>query len=545
MNKLLIFLLVAVGVAGVAFWQWEKGTFSKDVLKLEILGPEETQAGDEIEYTVKMKNNGKARLEKSELVFNFPIDSIPSDGKPLADTQTIGDIYPGQEQSFTFKARLFGNQNETREAKAQVSYTPKNLKAEYKSETTLTTLIKSVPLTLDLDLPLKINPGEKIDFSLNYFSNLDYAMENLRVKVEYPEDFTFVSSNPKSKDQTQWDLKPLSQANGGRVEISGILDGKEGESKNFKAQIGMVRDDEFLVLKEAFQTVELSGASLYVSQTVNGSQNYSANPGEMLHYEIYFKNLGQKPIQKKFLVVKLESNFFDLTSITSQQGTSGQGDSSILFDWKNIPDLKFLDADEEGKVEFWVKTKEVVSGGAAGGNSILKDIVNLSDSEKTFEVKMNSLTELWQKILYQDEVFGNEGPVPPKVGEKTTFTVWWQVNNKLNTLKNAKVKMILPTNVKPTGQFFPESSKFTYDSDSKEVVWNIGNIESNRQTPLALHFQIEFMPTQSQQGKTPNLVGEAELTAEDSFTDDIIKRKAEPVNTLLPDDQNSSGGPVQ
>lgn len=544
MSKLLIFLLIAVAVAGLAFWQWEKGTFSKDVLKLEILGPEEAQAGDEIEYTVKMKNNGKARLENSELVFSFPIDSIPSDGKPLADTQTIGDIYSGQEQSFTFKARLFGNQNETREVKAQVSYTPKNLKAEYKSETTLTTLIKSVPLTLDFDLPLKINPGEKIDFSLNYFSNLDYAMENLRVKVEYPGDFTFVSSNPKSKDQTQWDLKPLAQANGGRVEISGILDGKEGESKNFKAQIGLVKDDEFLVLKEAFQTVELSGASLYVSQTVNGSQNYSANPGEMLHYEIYFKNLGQKPIQKKFLVVKLGSDFFDLNSITSQQGTAGQGDSSILFDWKNVSALKFLDADEEGKVEFWVKTKEAV-GGSGGGNSVLKDTVSLSDSEKTFEVKMNSLTELLQKILYQDEVFGNEGPVPPKVGEKTTFTVWWQVNNKLNTLKNAKVKMVLPVNVKPTGQFFPESSKFTYDSDSKEVVWNIGNIESDRQSSLSLHFQIEFTPIQSQQGKTPNLVAEAELTAEDSFTDDIIQRKAGTVNTLLPDDQNSIGGPVQ
>ncbi len=91
-----------------------------------------------------------------------------------------------------------------------------------------------------------------------------------------------------------------------------------------------------------------------------------------------------------------------------------------------------------------------------------------------------------------------------------------------------------------TGKFFPEEAKFTYDSKSREVIWNIGEIDAYQSVdgvPTTLAFQIELKPDESQKGTTPLLVNEAEFSGEDVFTLEIIREKAGEVNTTLPDDK--------
>ena len=75
-----------------------------------------------------------------------------------------------------------------------MSYKPKNLNASYESTTSLATIIKAVPLTFDFDIPSRVQPNQEFDFSLNYFSRLEYPLSNLEVKVQYPAGFEFISS---------------------------------------------------------------------------------------------------------------------------------------------------------------------------------------------------------------------------------------------------------------------------------------------------------------------------------------------------------------
>ncbi len=537
----IIVLFAGVGIAG--FWYWQKNQYSKDILKLEILGPEAAQAGDEIEYLVRFKNNGKVRLENSELIFEAPEHSIPQGFENLRITKQLEDIYPGQEQIFSFKVRVFGKENETLMARAWLSYQPKNLKASYESKTTFSTQIKFVPLTFEFDLPLKVEKDEKIGFSLNYFSSIDYLLENLRVKIEYPEGFEFISASPQPLDETEWQVPFLSQADGGRIEINGITRGEEGTQKIFRAQLGLVRDGQFWLLKETARALEIIEASLYISQLINNSPDYLANAGDLLHYEIFFRNIGQKATQKKFLFVELEGEFFDLSSLKSERGEYGRGDNTIIWDWKVVPALRFLDTEVEGKVEFWIKVKEAEDISDKIKSPSLRDEITLGGVKKIFEVKINSQIKLWQKVYFEEEFFGNSGPLPPETGGRTTYTVLWQVENSWNDLKNVNVKSILPKQVKATGKIFPEDAKFTFDSKSRQALWNIGEMEAwlgDSDMPLTLAFQIEFTPDSAQQGETPDLVGEAEVLGEDVWTLEILQEEAPSVDTTLPNDDTVS-----
>lgn len=540
MRKILVtLLLILFGTVGVVgFWHYQKNKYSKEILKLEILSQDFVEAGEVVEYLVRYKNNGSVVLEDPELIFEYPENSLPEDDNDLRYAEKIEDIYPGEEGNFTFKTRIFGQEGELALARAWLSYRPRNLKARFESKTTKTSQIKFVPLTFEFDLPSKIESDENLRFSLNYFSNMDYLLENLRVNVEYPDGFNFSSASPPGLDELDWDLPSLFKGGGGRIKIQGTIKGEVGAQKIFRAKIGLIKDGQFLVLKKALATIQIVEPSLYISQTVNGLSNFVSNTSDLLHYEVFFKNIGRAPIQKKFLLVKLEPGLFDLSTLKSDRGESGPGDNSIIFDWRKIAKLKFLEAGEEGKVEFWVRVK---GEGAFEGlkNPVLRNEVKIGDIKKEFEVKVNSRLSVAQKVYFQDDFFENFGSLPPRVGQTTNYTIWWQVANLWNDVKNVKVKSVLPQNVKPTGKIFPEEAKFTFDPESKEAIWNIGDLESwtGVATPLTLAFQIEFTPDNSQRGKIPVLVAETTVVGEDGFTGELLQGTSQPVDASLPDDE--------
>lgn len=536
---LIIILALLVGIAG--FYYYQKNIYSKEILKLEILGPDKTALYQEIEYLIKYKNNGDIRLEEPELIFEYPENSLPIGVKEqrviLGPEQLGGAVYPGQEQQFSFKVRLAGQEGEGKVAKARLSYRPKNLKARYESVTSFTTIISQVPLTFEFDLSSRTEAEREIRFRLNYFSNVDYPLSDLRIKIEYPSDFEFLESRPRALEKTEWNIGLLNKASGGRIEVSGKLGGEIGEQKIFRAQLGLWQEGKFILLKEASRGVEIVRPSLYILQQINGNPQYLASPGDLLHYEIFFKNIGEKPQTNLFLVARLESKALDFQTLKSDQGKFGPGDNSIVFDWQRVPQLQFLDSQEEGKVEFWIELKkEWEFSGSQDKNPIIINKVSLSQIREEFVTKINSKLEISQKGYFQDEVFGNSGPLPPQVGETTTYTIFWQIKNFYNDIKNARVKATLPPEVQLTGKIFPETeaSKFAFDSQSREIVWEIGDLAAGQGilTPAPnIAFQIALTPTENQSGQILTIINAARIQAEDQFTQATLEAIAPGINT--------------
>ena len=54
-KKILLILFIIIVVVIVAFLLYRESMFSKEILKLEILGPDTAKIGDEIQYTVNIK----------------------------------------------------------------------------------------------------------------------------------------------------------------------------------------------------------------------------------------------------------------------------------------------------------------------------------------------------------------------------------------------------------------------------------------------------------------------------------------------------------
>lgn len=542
-TKVLFVLLVVLAAAIYIFLR--KNVYSKEVLKLEILGPSETILGNETEYVVKYKNNGNFRLENPTLLFEPPPFSLKDDKiyrKEILTSEKLGGaIYPGEEKTFSFKMRLIGKEGEVKKAKATLTYQPKNLKAQYESATTFTTVIKTVPLAFEFDLPSKIEADKNFNFRINYSSNVDWLLTDLRAKVDYPPGFEFIESAPKSIDKTEWDISVLNKNQSGSIDISGRLSGNLNEAKIFKSSMGIWKEGEYTLLKEVEQGAEIVKPSVEITQKINGIPKYVARPGDWLHYEVYFKNISDDEQYNLSMINKLEGDLFDFSSIKSENGNFSLGDNSIIFDWRKINKLQYLAPMDEGKVEFWIKLKDDLS---QIKQPVLRNKIMIGPAREDFVTKISSKLDIVQRGFYNDEVFGNTGSFPPKTGETTTFTINWQAKNYYSDVKDVKIVAVLPQQVQFTGTIFPDSEtqRLGYKDDTREITWNVGYMKPGQGsiTPAPnVSFQISLTPTQDLvDGGKIQLIGEARITGEDNWTDMFLESGAPAIDTKSLSDQN-------
>ena len=162
--------------------------------------------------------------------------------------------------------------------------------------------------------------------------------------------------------------------------------------------------------------------------------------------------------------------------------------------------------------------------------------VLFSESRK---IKITSNPQLFAKALYFVGPFQNSGPIPPKAEQETMYTITWTVTNPLNNVSGARVSTVLPPYVKWLGQINPANEQVDYDESTGAVVWNVGSVSAGAGTvspAREVSFQISFLPSVDQIGKTPDLTSEASLTAKDNFTLTPVSDSFTILNTRLTND---------
>ncbi len=432
----------------------------KTRVEIKISGPEKARAGEWITYTVACKNTGNTILENPELAFQHPTASLP-EKDDLIVIEKVGDfLYPREEKIFEFKSRLFGQAGEKREIKAWLNYSKKGKGATFREVRTFFATISEVPIDLVLDMAPKIPIYPKMDsefnFRVKYISSIDSSIPNLKIKMFFPPDFKLRESYPKKEKELEWEIPILAKGEAGEIEFWGNFPAgkKIGEEVNFKGQLFITLQEKEIFLKEVSARSLTFEPEFLISQKINGQENYTAWPGERLHYRISFKNIKDEPQRNQTLTVALDGKLFDLFSIEAPLGEFTPGNNSILWEGEKISALRYLTPGDQGEVEFWVKLKsDYRPESIAETNATIRNRIFLAGFEKEYRYKVNSILKVVQEGYYRDKYgfFQNSGPHPPKVNEATSYTIVWKVENYYNRIEDAKVKATFPLQVKVIG----------------------------------------------------------------------------------------------
>ncbi|MDP2838407.1 MAG: hypothetical protein Q8O53_03990 [Candidatus Moranbacteria bacterium] len=572
--------LLAWGLGGVALlaliigvvMKVQSSLFNEEKIVLDVSGPGDVRSAELVTFTFEYGNNNWLALRDSTVAFEYPETFHPDDQKGLVINKsraelTIGDIPSRAHGKITLAGKFYGSRGDQVTLRATLRYTPSNTTSAYEKVTEYRLSVASSPLFFEITAPQERASDQEVQYDLRYRNNGASAFSNLKVKMEYPEGFVFTDSDPRPTDSnTIWTIGTLAPQQESTIAIRGRLSGVRDEQKTVRGGIGFFQGDgNFIAYGESEQKTRVVASPFSIRQTADGRLDVRTDPGEILRYGIEYRNDGNVGIRDAIVTVEINSPYINLSTLRfdSQGGRGAYNPSSRTIVWKasDVPALARIEPGQEGSLSFSVATySDPEKRGTVVHNPAFQTVAKIDSPDipaivgvtkvvasNRLTVKLNTVALHTLDIRYQDETFPNTGPVPPVVGQETTYTAHLVVGTSTNEINRARVSILLPSGIRYTGKESPMSEKILFNERTNELVWEVETLIPGQQREIV--FQIGVTPAPSSAGQEVPLVSQAVLTGQDSFTEEDVKleasKKSEKVPVITPEASASAGAAAQ
>lgn len=549
-------LLILLGGVFVFLYLRTKGQEAR----IEIQSSDTTESGAIITIPVVYRNDSHTTLTEGEIAITLPADALlreqGQDIKPPPRvTKKIEDLKPGEQGVTEISVRLFGQERQDQLIDATYLYRPQNLGARFSAHATKTIRISHVPLSLSWDVPETLSRGQKVDIKVHYILSSNLSFENMALQMEYPSGFEFISADPKpTTDTNVWSIGTLQPEQEGIITIHGKMSGEEGEVKAFRGGLGSFNPStkEWRPYSESSREIKIAVTPVSIQAFLGEHQREGViNPGQTLEFTYTYHNNTSATLKNVTVKAFFEGSVLDRRTFISRDGGAIDFDTgAAVWGPGNVAKLREILPGEGGELYLSVHLKdpppivnEKDKNFTVGVRSTI-DVASISEelqgtqlhTEDHIEFKVSSKVMFSGKTLYGSSPIPNTGPLPPKVGEKTTYTVLWEVKNFSNDMENAEVTTALPSNVKWENVMVTDGVPITFDSASNQIRWHIGRIPAGTGvlTPtLRGAFQVSVTPAEADRGNAVTLTTESMFSGIDSFTGEAIEQKIKSLNTAL------------
>lgn len=556
----LLFFAVAVGISGFIFMGGANLVSSKNV-NIDVLGPTMVSAGDILELGVTVSNKNNADLEFTNLSIQYPQGSRNPDNTAESLTYTkdsLGVIGAGTEIAHNVRVAILGSTGEIKEVKLSVEYKVKGSNATFYKDKIFEVVIGNSPIVLTVENPQSVISGEPFTTKISVALNTTEVLKNVILKVEYPHGYSAIDSSqePAGEDNV-WFLGDLTPGSKKTISIRGQLTGEDREERTFRFYVGVsdsLNTDNNLkiVIVSMLNTVAIERPSIGLNVSLNGENVpvYIAPVARTVRASIRFTNNLSDKLLNPHLEVTISGSALDKLSVhPGEGGVYNSGNSKVIWDPKNNLGLSELAPGENGQVS--LDFSSLPGMFLPRGNdditlSFLMTGVPVNTVEQgtilakdTRIVKISSQVNFSAKALRSLGPFSNSGPVPPIVGESTTYSIIFSVGNTRGDLIDAKVTAKLGQGVSWLGASSFASEDISYDSLANTVTWNLGTLASDTgfsSAPRELAFQVALAPLLSQIGTAPNLITGVTFSGRDTVTSELITVGGSSLTTRLTND---------
>jgi hypothetical protein len=568
------FFMFAVGIfilailyAGYMFFL-KGNTVSNNNIDIAILGNAFTAGGEELPLQIEITNKNTTDLLLADLLIEYPKNSS---GDLTRDTekirQTLGTVTAGSIRSENVKVVIFGEQGSIRPIKISLEYRIEGSNSIFVKEKLYEVTVSSAPINLSIEGPTEASPGQDVVLKVKTTLNSTTPASNILLRVDYPIGFEFDSATPKPTfGKNVWSLGDLAPGVETEISIVGKMgDVFDGEEKIFHVFTGSQNESDKssigIVFNSMSHSVLISQPFIEAKLFVNNvyQREYAVESKSAIRGQIrWVNNLGTK-VNDLEITAKISGNVVNRKSITAEGGFYESSSDTIFWNKSSLYDLAEVESGDSGTVAFSLNTLPLFSsvGGVIADPSVLVEVSisgkqplegnasqQLTNSESK-TIKVISDMGVASKALYYSGPFVNSGPIPPKVEQETTYTVTWALSNTSNNVSNVKVKSSLPSWVRFVGNISPPSEDITYNSATRELVWNAGTIPRGAgisQEAREASFQIVLKPSLSQLGSVPILVNDMTMTGHDDFANIDLKISKSALSTRLSNDATFPAG---
>ncbi|NTU66461.1 MAG: DUF11 domain-containing protein [Candidatus Moranbacteria bacterium] len=535
--------------------------FKTERVTVSINGTSEAKSGNLITYEIGYSNDNFVDIKNATLRLTYPADIRPESNPDFVTSEmttgtfNIGTIKSHGSGKITFNVRTYNPKGALVYLKTDLAYTPFSIGGQSVASNQLGINIVTSPISIEVAAPQSVSSGDQVDYQIIYKNTSQEESNGIRIRLEYPDGFAFTGSDPKVfEGGNVWYIGTLAPGQSGKIVASGKLEGVQGDNKQVKATVGIVENSRFISYNEEDADTKIASSPFVISQTVNGRSKLSVNAKDSLSFEINYKNTGTIGLRDAIVKEYLDSPVLDY-SLLDLKGKGVYDDSKKTITWKasDFPELANVLPGQGGKIQFSIRVKETIPiAGNNDKNFIISSLAKIDSPDvptsinankviagNRMDMRLNSKLVLDVKAYYNDPNIPNSGPIPPKVGQETTYTVHLIASNISNDVEGAKVEAVLPTGATMTGAIFPQDASLKYNERTNSLVWDMGNIPSGTgvlTVPQEVSFQVRIKPSLDQVRKEAILMERAAFSAKDTFTGENLSVNIYQKTTVLTED---------
>ncbi|MFT5036827.1 MAG: hypothetical protein ACI9VM_000392 [Candidatus Azotimanducaceae bacterium] len=534
----LAFFILALGVSSIFFFTGGN-SISGENISISLNGPFTIGGGESIPLQIGITNQNTIAIESATLIVTYPdgTQSANEEGKELfTERLSLDTIGSGETLNIPLRAIVFGEENDEKNIFAEIEYRVEGSNSTFAKEAEpLRFKISSSPVVISVKAIHKISSGQETDVELTISSNAPNTLTDVLVKAEYPNGFDFTKSEPSPvSGQNVWLIDSLVPEESKVITLTGVVVGKETDEQAMHFSIGIPNERDRLNLASVFSTASteflIEHPFIDVVLELNGdmSGTVPVESGEAVHVDITVSNSLEDTIYDGRVELSLSGNALSDYTVEASSGFYDSTKNTVFWDASSFEALREIVPGGEMNMSISLRPDPDIETTPQLAFDVDVRARRVSEGRASEELigtasgvaKVSSVAVLASETGRNTSVFTDTGPLPPVAEKETTYTMTLFAQNGSNDVGDVEMTASLPVYV----QWLDKTSgagDITFNETSRTVTWNVGDIDAN-QSKIA-GFQVSLLPSTSQIGTTPTLLGEQRLKGMDRFTGSVVR----------------------
>jgi len=545
LTKILVASIIILAILAVTSWA---GFFvytrffeisHDENFSLEIVMEEELISGQTTQIEIQYANPTTVPIASLELDVNLPstfrVYSFSEEPTNLDDLiWEIGSIPGITDNKITIDGVWVAEAPSETPVQVYATYKPGNFNSNFEEIAVVYVTTLESTLTATIDGPEEASAGETLDYTISVENTGEEAFENLQVSIDLPQGFYLEESDPELEagGASQWDIDFIDKQEIVEITFSGTFASNVESFQYFDVAVELVTDNREIEQSAGQAYTDVLQNDISVQLVANGeADETSVDVGGNLRISIGLENSEDTPIEGLTVLLDFQSD--DSVPISWSDSTLDSGTiTSDGIRWS-------LESIEPGEKILINTTFPIDSELGVGDTDNFQVIASTTYDGRTvlsspMDVSINSQADLQTSIRYYEDsgaVLGN-GPLPPKVGETTTYRMIWTIDNSLHNLEDIEVSAELPPHVTWVGSATHDLGSINYNSSDNSVTWTVDSLSSDVSN-IEGSFSISITPDSDDVGSFVKLISGSELSATDSTTTESLSDSTDSLTTDL------------
>ncbi|MBI4435059.1 hypothetical protein HY630_00135 [Candidatus Uhrbacteria bacterium] len=560
-SRLTGFLLKTIGllavlsvIAWAGFFVFTKGLFQEsETLRLTTEGPEEVKSGEEVSYTFRYENIGDVPVASLVMKLTTPstfhaYSMVP---EPEGNLEwTIGSLSAGSDGAITVTGVFLAEVPSSQRLQALFTYKPANFSSDFQDILTQKVDVTDSVVSLSFTGPEKALAGDTSEYVVNVQNTSLDPIYNIRIIPTFPMDFTTARAEPAMADgQVYWVIDTLEPGELAAITIEGTFTSTASGEQKMAVAAGFV-DQDLVYLQNVQELVtDVLGGSISFSVIVNGSnQSQTADLGETLRVSLDYANHSEEATRDMSFAMTLSS---DAGAVPIDWSRANLGEGTRVgneVSWESLPELA---PESSSVIDLSLPIFSVLDPGEADMFTITVVLtlnkVGTITSTRTLEatpiiITLNSDVSVNAQARYYSESGSaiGSGPMPPQVGQTTSYRVYWNLQNSLHTIENVRMTATIPQDVAWLESTDTDIGTISYNTTTRQVTWAIPKLLAELGHAGAW-FDIAIGPDSDDVGRFMKLTSTTSFEARDTSTNESLSQSLGELTSELPEDDFALG----